>query len=209
MKILAVSFNYATHQEEASKLLGQEFSTTSELTIFHKGDSILRPRMPFFLPEWSKRIDYEAEIVVRISRVGKYIAERFAHRYYHEVSIGLDMTARDLQEQAIRSGQPWTTSKAFDNSAIIGEWISIEKLNYPQSPIAMRLDCDGKTVQQALSSEMKYSIDCIISYISQQHTLKIGDIIFTGTPAGAGQCHIGQHFTGYLGEYELLNVDIK
>lgn len=209
MKILAVGFNYRSHSEEAPSLTGQSLSQPTEPIIFHKGDSILRPRMPFFLPEWSERIDYEAEIVVRISRVGKYIAERFAHRYYHEVSIGLDMTARDLQQRAIREGRPWTESKAFDNSAIIGEWIDIKTLGYPAEPIALRLDCDGKTVQQALSTEMIHSIDQIIAHISRQHTLKIGDIIFTGTPAGVGQCHIGQHFTGYLGEHKLLSVEIK
>lgn len=210
MKILGVAYNYHNHQEESKEILGiSEKNLSAEPIIFHKGDSILRPGRPFFLPEWSEQIDYEAEIVVMIDRVGKCISERFAHRYYSELSIGLDMTARDLQRRAISEGKPWTASKAFDNSAIIGRWMKKEELGYPAQPLEMRLERNGEVVQRALSSEMLHSIDKLIAYISEQHTLKMGDIIFTGTPVGVGSCHIGDLFAGYLGEHKLLEVEIK
>lgn len=210
MKILGVGFNYQTHRDEAPNLCGSNTSGVKpELIIFHKGDSILRPGLPFFLPDWSQQIDYEAEIVVRISRVGKHIAERFAHRYYDELSIGIDLTARDLQERAIREGLPWSNAKAFDGSAVVGQWVHKSELNYPSEAISLRLDVSGQTVQQASSHEMLHSIDQIIAYISQWHTLKMGDIIFTGTPQGVGTCQIGQHIEGYLGERKLLDLHIK
>lgn len=210
MKILAVGFNYHSHLAEVDALHTAEIVATSvEPIIFHKGDSILRPNMPFFLPEWSEQIDYEAEIVVQIDRVGKCIAERFAHRYYSKLSIGIDLTARDLQREAIRLGRPWTMSKAFDNSAVIGEWVDKRELAYPQEPLSLRLDCDGTIRQEATSLDMIHSIDKLIAYISEQHTLKMGDIIFTGTPSGVGQCHIGQHFEGYLNGRKLLDLSIR
>lgn len=208
MKILAVGFNYPTHRNEAEQL-SYSMCDSDAITIFHKGDSILRPGKPFFLPDWCKQMDYEGEIVVQIDRVGKYISERFAHRYYNKVSIGIDFTARDLQRQAIATGAPWTMSKAFDNAAAVGSWIDKSKLGYPDKPIAMRLEVDGVTKQQALSSEMLHSIDQIIAFVSTQHTLKMGDIIFTGTPSGVGTCQIGQRIDGYLGDEHLLRVDIR
>lgn len=209
MKIFGVGFNYHTHCLEAPELQLGLKTEVEEPMIFHKGDSVHRLGRPFFLPEWSEQIDYEAEIVIMIDRVGKCIAERFAHRYYNLVSIGIDLTARDLQRKAIASGQPWTRSKVFDSSAVIGRWIDKRSLGFPEQPIEMRLDCDGKTVQHALSAHMIHSIDKLIAYISEQHTLKMGDIIFTGTPRGVGQCLIGQHYTGYLGDQLLLELDIK
>ncbi len=211
MKILAVGLNYRTHTEELPPLIGGVELSRQEHRpiIFHKGDSVLRPQMPFFLPEWSSQIDYEAEIVVQIDRVGKCIAERFAHRYYSKLSIGIDFTARDLQRDAIASGLPWTESKAFDNAAAIGQWVDKAELGYPASPIELRLDVDGETRQRALSSEMIHSIDRLIAYVSQQHTLKMGDILFTGTPAGVGPCRIGQSLDGYLAGRHLLHVEIK
>lgn len=211
MKILAVGLNYRSHAEELPPIInGVELPCREHRpVIFHKGDSILRPHMPFFLPDWSKQIDYEAEIVVQIDRVGKCIAERFAHRYYSKVSIGIDFTARDLQRAAISDGLPWTESKAFDNAAAIGQWVDKSELGYPETPIELRLDIDGETRQRALSSEMICSIDRLIAYVSQQHTLKMGDILFTGTPAGVGPCHIGQRLDGYLSGRHLLHVDIK
>lgn len=211
MKILAVGLNYHSHTQELSPLIdGVELPGCEHRpVIFHKGDSVLRPQMPFFLPDWSTQIDYEAEIVVQIDRVGKCIAERFAHRYYSKLSIGIDFTARDLQRAAISAGLPWTESKAFDNAAAIGQWVDKEELGYPGSPVELRLDVDGETRQRALSSDMICSIDRLIAYVSQQHTLKMGDILFTGTPAGVGPCRIGQRLDGYLAGRHLLHVDIK
>lgn len=210
MKILGLGFNYRSHSQESLDISSQEQLVASEEPIiFHKGDSILRVGKPFYLPDWSDQIDYEAEIVVMIDRVGKYISERFAHRYYTQLSIGLDLTARDLQRQAIALGRPWTMSKAFDNSAVVGRWINKAELSYPEHPVELRLDRDGQTVQRALSSDMIHSIDSIIAYVSQQHTLKMGDIIFTGTPAGVGTCQAGQRFEGYLNEHKLLELEIR
>lgn len=209
MKILAVGFNYREHCDEALTVTGQAEHAEAEPIVFLKGDSTHRLGKPFFLPDWSNQIDYEAEIVVQIDRVGKYISERFAHRYYNKVSIGLDLTARDLQRRAIAEGKPWTMSKCFDSAAVVGEWIDKSELSYPDKAIELRLDCDGVTVQQALSSDMIHSIDRIIAYVSQQHTLKMGDIIFTGTPSGVGTCRVGQRYTGYLSGHKLLELEIK
>lgn len=208
MKILAVGFNYAAHAAEMPSLVGKGLPGTHPIVI-HKGDSLLRSGKPFFLPDWSEQIDYEGEIVVMIDRVGKYIAERFAHRYYSRVSIGIDFTARDLQLAAIARGLPWTESKAFDNCAAVGRWVEKSALSYPACPLRMRLDADGYTVQHATSDEMIHSIDRIIAHISRQHTLKMGDLIFTGTPAGVGQCKIGQVLDGYLNDEHLLRVEIR
>lgn len=208
MKILAVGFNYSTHQDEAPCLLNRTYAE-QEPIVFHKGDSILRPGAPFFLPDWSNQIDYEVEIVVHITRVGKHIAERFAHRYYDEVSVGIDFTARDLQREAIAHGRPWSMAKAFDGSAAIGTWINKAELGYPAEPITFSLEVDGALRQQGSSEQMLHSIDKLIAYISRYHTLKMGDIIFTGTPAGVGQCQIGQRLDAYLCGRHLLHVPIK
>ena len=164
---------------------------------------------PYYIPDWTNELEYEAEIVVQINRVGKCISERFAHRYYDNLSIGIDFTARDLQREAIKRGEPWTRSKAFDGSAVVGEWINKQELNFPEKAIDLRLECDNQLVQHAFSDEMIHSIDQIIAYISQQHTLKIGDLIFTGTPAGVGACKIGQKLVGYLNQHKLLELVLK
>lgn len=208
MKILAVGYNYLAHREEqphSSRVL----ATQQEPIIFHKGDSVLRRGMPFFLPDFGSRIEYEAEIVVLISRVGKCIAERFAHRYYNQVTLGVDFTARDLQHRAIAHGQPWTLAKTFDNSAAVGEWIDKQELGYPEQPIDFSLQIDGNTVQESDSSMMIHSIDRLIAYISQYHTLKIGDLIFTGTPSGVGEVKIGQTLEGYIGGRRVLHIPVK
>lgn len=209
MKILAVGLNYRDHIEESAVPSSIADAEEQELIIFHKGDSLHRLGQPYYLPDWTKQMEYEAEIVVQIDRVGKYIAERFAHRYYNKLSIGIDLTARDLQREAIAKGRPWTSSKVFDSSAVVGQWIDKHELDYPNKAVELKLECDGVVVQKALSSDMIHSIDKIISTISQQHTLKIGDIIFTGTPSGVGACKIGQHYVGYLSGNKLLELDIK
>ena len=153
-------------------------------------------------------IHYETEVVVKISRLGKNIAERFAHRYYEELTVGIDFTARDLQMQQKKLGLPWEISKSFDNSAAIGEFISKKDIA-DISSIDFRLDINKNTVQQGNTKDMIFSIDKIIAYVSKFFTLKIGDLIFTGTPAGVGLVHIGDNMEGYLNEEKVLNIPIK
>ena len=196
MKILAVGFNYPSHKNESSCISSKALSPSSEPIIFHKGDSLHRLGHPYYIPNWTNELEYEAEIVVQINRVGKCIAERFAHRYYDNLSIGIDFTA-------------WTRSKAFDGSAVVGEWINKQELSFPDKAVELKLECDNQLVQHAFSDEMIHSIDQIIAYISQQHTLKIGDLIFTGTPAGVGACKIGQKLVGYLNQHKLLELVLK
>jgi len=210
MKILGVCFNYATHRDEAPSLgLGEQVLPPSEPVFFHKGDSLLRPNTPFFLPDMGSVVEYEAELVVQISRVGKRIAERFAHRYYNYITLGIDFTARDLQRRAVAEGRPWLSAKVFDGSAVVGTWLTKEELGYPERSIPFRLDVDGVTKQSADSSEMIHGIDSLIAHVSRYQTLRMGDLIFTGTPAGVGSIQIGQLLEGYIGERKVLHLPIK
>ena len=210
MKILGVGFNYHTHLDETSQLdLAISSETPSSPLLFHKGDALLKPRSPCFLPDMGSVIEYEAELVIQISRVGKCIAERFAHRYYERVTVGIDFTARDLQREAIRRGEPWLAAKVFDGSAVVGEWIDKTKLGFPEHPIPFHLDVDGQTVPRADSSEMIHSFDTLIAHISRFQTLRMGDLIFTGTPAGVGPVKIGQTLEGFIGERKVLHLSIK
>ena len=171
MKILGVGFNYRPHIAEAPQLGLPEQETTAPPLIFHKGDALLKPRTPFFLPDMGSSIEYEAELVIQISRVGKCIAERFAHRYYERVTVGIDFTARDLQRRAMASGHPWLEAKVFDGSAVVGEWLDKTELGYPEHPIPFSLHLDGREVQHADSSEMIHSFDALIAYVSRYQTL--------------------------------------
>lgn len=205
MKIICVGMNYKNHLPELSGHL----DSSSEPVIFLKPDSaILKDGRPFFIPEFSKQIEYEAELVVLITRVGKHISERFAHRYYDKVTIGVDLTARDLQEKARTEGMPWELSKGFDGSAVIGKWIDRNRLKHPDE-ISFHLDINKQTVQTGLQSDMIHSIDKVIAYVSQFMTLKMGDIIFTGTPSGVGKLELNQHIDGYLEDQKLLSFDIR
>ncbi|WP_373810870.1 fumarylacetoacetate hydrolase family protein [Porphyromonas macacae] len=213
MKIICVGMNYLAHTREITPIIGHTSSTVDtegeEPVLFTKGDTPLRTGFPFFIPDFANRFDYEAEVVVRISRVGKYIAERFAHRYYKEVTIGIDFTARDLQQKLVAKGLPWTLAKTFDGSAALGDWMDKDALEYDLQELPFRLDIDNRTVQEGNTRDMIFSIDRLVSYASRFFMLKTGDMIFTGTPAGVGPIHIGQHLTGYLGEHRLLDLDIK
>lgn len=202
--------NYPAHTDEFVPLMEHGFKSVSEEPVlFTKGDTPLRPGFPFFIPDFAEWFDYEAEVVVRISRVGKYIAERFAHRYYQEVTLGIDFTARDLQKKLIAEGKPWTLSKAFDGSAALGDWIHKDELGASLEALPFRLDVDEKTVQQGNTRDMLFTIDRLVSYASRFFMLKTGDMIFTGTPAGVGPISIGQHLTGYLADRRVLDLDIK
>ena len=215
MKIFAIGMNYATHNQELHGTLKRPDMPV----IFTKADSaILNQGKPFFIPDHLGRIDYEAEVVVRICRLGKNISERFAHRYYDAVTVGIDFTARDLQKKASEAGQPWTICKGFDGSAAIGEWVAKEKLlTNPEAPctdsglqrLHFHLDINGQTVQEGRTSDMLYTVDEIIAYISQFFTLKTGDILYTGTPAGVGPVHIDDHLEGWLEERKVLEFNCK
>ena len=205
MKIFAVGMNYLEHNKE---LYGSLFKP-EEPVIFTKADSaVLKDHKPFFIPDHMGRIDYETEIVVRISKLGKNISERFAHRYYDAVTVGIDFTARELQKKLRSEGKPWDLCKGFDGSAALGEWVSLDKFRDIQA-LHFHLDINGNTVQEGCTSDMLYRVDQLIAYISQYFTLKTGDILYTGTPAGVGPVHIDDHLEGYIEDRKVLEFNCK
>lgn len=197
--------NYAQHNKELDGAL----YIPEEPVIFTKADSsLLKDGKPFFVPDHLGRVDYETEMVVRICRLGKSIPERFAHRYYDAVTVGIDFTARDLQRRLRDAGQPWDLCKGFDGAAAIGEWIPKEKFLDIQA-LHFHLDINGKTVQEGCTSDMLFGIDRLISFISQFFTLKTGDMLYTGTPAGVGPVKIDDHLTGYLEDRKVMEFNVK
>ena len=204
MKIFAIGLNYASHNKEMKRTFVSE-----EPVLFMKPDTaLLKDGKPFLLPDFSDEMHYETELVVKVNRLGKTIAERFAHRYYDEITVGIDFTARDLQRKQKELGLPWEIAKSFDNSAAIGEFISKSEFEDIQN-INFHLDINESTVQQGNTKDMIYSVDRIISYISRFFTLKIGDLIFTGTPAGIGAVNINDHLQGYIEDRKLLDFRVK
>ncbi len=205
MKIFAVGMNYAQHNKELEGAL----YIPEEPVIFTKADSsLLKDGKPFFVSDHLGRVDYETEMVVRICRLGKSIPERFAHRYYDAVTVGIDFTARDLQRRLRDAGQPWDLCKGFDGAAAIGEWIPKEKFLDIQA-LHFHLDINGKTVQEGCTSDMLFGVDRLISFISQFFTLKTGDMLYTGTPAGVGPVKIDDHLTGYLEDRKVMEFNVK
>jgi 2-keto-4-pentenoate hydratase/2-oxohepta-3-ene-1,7-dioic acid hydratase in catechol pathway len=205
MKIIAVGMNYVEHCHE----LHADEKLPEEPVIFLKPDSaLLKDGKPFFIPDFSKQVDYETELVVRISRLGKNIAPRFAHRYYDAVTVGIDFTARDLQRKFRSEGKPWELCKGFDNSAVIGDFFPVNRFKDVQN-LDFHLDIDGNKVQQGNTCNMIFKIDEIIAYVSQFYTLKIGDLLYTGTPVGVGPVRIGQHLEGYLEGEKLLDFYVR
>lgn len=203
MKIICIGRNYVNHIEELQN------ERPTEPVIFMKPDSaILLKQHPFVIPEFSQDIHHEIEIIVRINKVGKYIDTKFAHKYYDEISVGLDFTARDLQEQLKNKGLPWEKAKAFDGSAVIGEFLPKKQFNSLEN-LTFELTINNKTVQKSNSSYMLWKIDELISYISQYFTLKIGDIIFTGTPQGVSVVKPDDVLEGFLEGNKLLRTIIK
>lgn len=204
MKIFAIGLNYDSHNKEMKRTF-----EANEPVIFMKPDTaLLRNGNPFFLPDFSSEIHYETELVIKINRLGKNIAEKFAHRYYDEITVGIDFTARDLQRKQKELGLPWEIAKSFDSSAPIGDFIS--KTEIPDiNNINFRLDINGTTAQQGNSRDLIYSFDKIIAYISRFFTLKIGDLIFTGTPAGIGSVAINDQLEGYIEDKRLLHFKVK
>jgi 2-keto-4-pentenoate hydratase/2-oxohepta-3-ene-1,7-dioic acid hydratase in catechol pathway len=204
MKILAVGMNYAEHNKE----LNNSFLPT-EPVIFSKPESSLnRDGKPFFVPDFAERFDYETEIVVKINKLGKNIAERFAYRYYDELTVGIDFTARDLQEKLKEKGLPWDICKGFDGAAAIGEFVNKSELPDIQN-LNFRLDVDGRTAQTGWTGDMIFTIDQIISYVSKFFTLKTGDLIFTRTPVGVGPVSENQMLEGFVEDRKLLELKVK
>lgn len=203
MKILAIGWNYPQHNLELSA------ETPSEPVVFLKPDSsLLRQGKPFFIPDFSSEIEYETELVLRINRLGKNIAPRFAHRYYDAIGLGIDFTARDLQRKQKAAGLPWEVCKAFDNSAAVGDFLPVSSFAN-LNDISFHLERNGTTVQSGNSSQMLFGFDEIVSYVSRFFTLKIGDLIFTGTPSGVGRVEINDLLEGYIGTEKMFSFRVK
>jgi 2-keto-4-pentenoate hydratase/2-oxohepta-3-ene-1,7-dioic acid hydratase in catechol pathway len=203
MKIICIGRNYTKHIEELNN------ERPDEPVVFMKPDSaILLKQHPFVIPEFSEDIHHELEVIVKINKVGKYIEPKFAHKYYDEISVGIDFTARDLQQKLKDKGLPWEKAKAFDGSAVIGDFVSksdfksLDNLNF-------ELTNNGVTVQKGNTSFMLWKIDELIAYVSQYFTLKIGDIIFTGTPEGVAVVHPEDILEGYLEGNKLFRIQVK
>jgi len=204
MKIICIGRNYSEHAKE----LGNE--APKEPLFFLKPDSAILPkRVPFYIPEFTNDLHFEIELLVKINKVGKHIEERFANTYYDKIGLGIDFTARDLQQECKSKGLPWEKAKAFDGSAVLGkEFIDKSEFESIQD-ISFSLNKNGEQVQRGNSKDMIFTIDAIISYVSQFMTLKIGDIIYTGTPAGVGPVKIGDKLEGFIGDKQLISLDIK
>lgn len=202
MKILCVGRNYSEHAKELGNAVPEN------PVIFSKPDTaLLKDGEVFYIPDFSNDIHHEIELVIRISKMGKKIQEKFARNYYHEIGIGIDFTARDLQSKLKEKGLPWELAKAFDGSAPIGEFISVDGLDL--NDIDFTLKKNNHIVQQGNTAQMIFSFDKIISFVSQYFTLKVGDLIYTGTPAGVGQVNIGDKLEGFIGKKSMLTCEVK
>ncbi len=204
MKIFGIGMNYLEHNKELHDTL-----LYKDPVVFTKADSsLLTGGKPFFIPHYTQQCEYETELVVRINHLGRSIPERFAHRYYDEVTVGIDFTARDLQRKLREAGLPWELCKGFDGSAVVGNWVPLTQMGEVQN-LHFHLDINGHTVQSGFTGDMIHSVDKVISYISQFFMLKTGDLIFTGTPAGVGAVHIDDHLQGYLEGEPLLDFFVR
>lgn len=204
MKIICIGRNYSEHISELNN------EKPVDPVIFLKPDTaILIKNQPFFIPEFSQDVHYEVELLVRINKVGKYIQEKFAHKYYREIGLGIDFTARDLQQKLKEKGLPWEKAKGFDGSAVIGEkWLDKKTLGNLNN-INFSLFKNNEPVQKGNTKDMLWKTDEIISYISQFFTLKIGDIIFTGTPHGVGKVETNDQLTGLIEEQQIFSIHVK
>jgi acylpyruvate hydrolase len=203
MKIICIGLNYRNHAIE----MGKPFPETP--VVFLKPDSsLLKNNKSFFLPGFSGMIQYETEVVIKISKLGKGISQKFAYRYYDELTLGIDITARDIQKRNSAAGLPWELSKCFDGAAPLGKFIPVSSVENVNN-LDFRLEINNKIVQQGNTSEMIFSIDEIISYVSQYFTMKTGDLIFTGTPSGVGPLIKNDNVVAFLGNEPLLDFNIK
>ena len=201
MKIICIGKNYINHAKE----MGSD--VPKKPLFFLKPDSSVLPKKhPFFYPDFSQNIHYELELVIRINKLGKHIEKKFAPSYYSEVGLGIDFTARDLQESCKKNGHPWEIAKAFDHSAVVSQqFFSIKELG----ELSFELKKNGESVQKGFAKDMVFNFDEIINHVSKYMTLKIGDLIFTGTPEGVGPIKIGDHLEGFLNDKKIINLNIK
>ena len=203
MKLICIGRNYTEHIKEL------ENEKPIDPVVFLKPDTaILLKKMPFFIPDFSDEVHHEVEVLVKIKKVGKFIDQKFAHKYYDEIGLGIDFTARDLQAKLKAKGLPWEKAKAFDGAAVIGKWLpktqfdTVDRINF-------ELKRNGETVQSGNTALMLWKIDELIAYVSKFFTLKIGDIIFTGTPAGVGKVFANDELKGYIEDQEMFSIKIK
>ena len=203
MKIICIGRNYTDHISELDN------EKPEHPIIFMKPDTaILLKNQPFFIPDFSNDVHHEVEILIKISRVGKHIDAKFSHKYYDEIGLGIDFTARDLQQELKSKGLPWEKAKSFDGAAVIGNFVSKEIFN-DVNEIAFSLQKNEKVVQQGQTNLMLWKIDALIEYVSKYFTLKIGDIIFTGTPSGVGKVNPNDRLTGFIEEKQLFSIKVK
>ncbi|MFI0430041.1 fumarylacetoacetate hydrolase family protein [Mariniflexile sp. HMF6888] len=203
MKIICIGRNYTEHIKEL------ENEKPTDPVVFLKPDtSILLKKQPFFIPDFSNDVHYEVEVLVKINKIGKYIDKKFAHKYYDEIGLGIDFTARDLQNELKAKGLPWEKAKSFDGAAVIGKWLSVSDFK-DVNAIEFSLKKNENIVQLGNTSHMLWKIDELIEYVSKYFTLKIGDIIFTGTPAGVGKVFANDKLKGFIEDKEMFSITIK
>lgn len=203
MKIICIGRNYVDHAKELNN------AVPTEPVFFLKPDTaLIKNNEPFYIPSFSNNVHHEIEIVLQVCKMGKHIEEKFAHKYYDKITVGIDFTARDMQEQCKEKGLPWEKAKAFDGSAPIGEMLEVTELENRNS-IPFHLKVNGELRQQGNTQNMLFTFDKIIAYVSQFVTLKTGDLIYTGTPAGVGQVHIGDKLQAYICNTLLLDFEVK
>lgn len=203
MKIICVGQNYLNHIKELNSKRNK-----SPILFLKPDSSIIQKNQAFFIPEFSKEIHYEAEIILKFDKLGKHIDRKFSNKYYNQISLGIDFTARDLQEKLKKSGQPWEKAKSFDNSAVVGDWIDVNNFQDINN-INFSLKLNNEIVQSSNSSNMIWKIDDLVTEVSNYFTLKIGDILFTGTPKGVGKVSIGDVLDGFLEEKKVFSIKIK
>ena len=203
MKIICIGRNYADHIEELAN------ERPEDPVVFLKPDtSLVLKNQPFFIPPFSDDVHYEVEVLVRINRIGKHIQQKFSHKYYDEIGLGIDFTARDLQAKLKGKGLPWEKAKAFDGAAVVGDWVNKSELPHIDE-LQFEMTKNGTVVQESSSALMLWKVDELIAYVSQFFTLKIGDIIFTGTPSGVGPVVENDVLEGYLEGHQLFSIKVK
>ena len=203
MKVICIGRNYTDHIEELAN------EKPSDPVVFLKPDTaILLKKQPFFIPDFSDDVHHEVEVLVKIDRIGKYIDSKFSHKYYSQIGLGIDFTARDLQAKLKAKGLPWEKAKSFDGAAVVGNWVDKNKFESMDS-LNFHLEKNGEKVQVGNTANMLWKIDEIIAYVSQYFTLKIGDIIFTGTPSGVGRVAANDNLDGFLEEEKLFSIRVK
>jgi 2-keto-4-pentenoate hydratase/2-oxohepta-3-ene-1,7-dioic acid hydratase in catechol pathway len=203
MKLICIGRNYTEHIKELQN------EKPLNPVIFLKPDTaILLKKQPFFIPDFSADVHHEVEVLIKINRVGKHIDKKFAHKYYNEIGLGIDFTARDLQRQLKEKGLPWEKAKSFDGAAVIGKWLPVKEIS-DVDKIEFSLKNNDKIVQMGNTSHMLWKIDEIIEYVSKYFTLKIGDIIFTGTPAGVGKVIANDKLKGFIEDKEMFSITVK